>query len=121
LVMIAVVAGSCGSKPEPNAPDPKLVAEGEALHGSKGCVMCHSVDGTPAMGPTMAGLYGKTQELTDGRSVVADGAYMRRAILEPQAEVVVGYLMPMRSYKGMLSEREIEGLIAYYRSLGEAP
>ena len=92
------------------------VAQGEALAQSKGCVACHTVDGSSRVGPTWKGLSGKTQTLADGSTVLADEAYLRRSILEPQAQVVKGFppIMP----PAVLSDEELAALVAYIRSLG---
>ena len=42
-------------------------------------------------GPTFEGLAGSTVTLTDGTQVKADAAYLERAILDADAEVVEGY------------------------------
>ncbi|UUZ68438.1 c-type cytochrome [Polaromonas sp. P2-4] len=92
------------------------VAQGEALARSKGCVACHTVDGSSMVGPTWKGLHGKTQTLADGSTVLADEAYLRRAIQEPQAQVVKGFspIMP----PAVLSDEEVAALVAYIQSLG---
>ncbi|MGL1933524.1 MAG: cytochrome c oxidase subunit II [Fibrobacterales bacterium] len=72
---------------------------GETLYNSKGCIACHSTDGSSGVGPTMLGLYGKKREVTAGGSakeVSANEEYLMRAILKPGAEVVKGFqpIMP---------------------------
>lgn len=92
------------------------VAQGEALAQSKGCVACHTVDGSSRVGPSWKGLAGKTQTLADGSTVLADEAYLQRAIREPQAQVVKGFppVMPPST----LSDEELAALVAYLQSLG---
>jgi cytochrome c oxidase subunit 2 len=67
----------------------------------------------------MGGLFGSQRSLEGGRSVVADYAYLRKAIVEPGAELVSGYgnLMPA-SFGDLLSEDDISNLIAYLSELG---
>lgn len=97
--------------------DPKM-ARGKALAQSKGCMACHSVDGSAGVGPTWKGLAGKTQAMADGTTVLADEAYLRQAIREPQAQVVKGYqaIMP----KVELTEDEVSALVAYIQAFGTA-
>jgi uncharacterized membrane protein len=60
----------------------------------KGCVACHSLDGSARQGPTFAGLSGRRRRVLVGgepREVVADHAYLRRAIEEPDTEIAEGY------------------------------
>lgn len=94
------------------------VAQGQALAQSRGCVACHSVDGSARVGPTWKGLYGTPRPLVDGSTVLADEGYLRRSIVEPQAQLVKGFppLMPPAS----LGTEEMTALLAYIQSLGGA-
>jgi mono/diheme cytochrome c family protein len=95
-------------------------ALGATLYQQKGCVGCHSVDGTTAgkTGPTFKGLYGSSVPLSTGVTRKADDAYLRRSILDPAREIVKGFEPGMPSYRGVLSDAEIESLIRYVKSLG---
>ena len=91
---------------------------GTRLYQEKGCVACHSIDGTLRVGPTLKGLFGKTVTvMTDGkeRSITADEAYLRKSILEPNADVVKGFPPIMPSEK--MTEDEIHELIQYIKEL----
>jgi len=93
-----------------------LAEQGRALAQSKGCVACHSVDGGASVGPTWKGLYGTTQQFTDGSNATVDDAFLKREIEDPQARVVKGFgpVMP----KMPITEAEAAALSAYIRSLG---
>lgn len=97
------------------------VSEGREIFARTGCVACHSVDGSMdgKLGPSMLGLFGAERPLADGRTVVADEAYLRRAIEEPGAEVVAGFQEGMPAYVGVLTDSQIESLVMYIRSLGQ--
>lgn len=114
MTMASPARGASAGSLAPAA-DARL-AQGEALAQSKGCVACHTVNGSPGVGPTWKGLQGKTQTLADGSTVLADEAYLRRAIREPQAQVVKGFppIMPTAA----LSDEELAALVAYIQSLG---
>jgi cytochrome c oxidase subunit 2 len=91
---------------------------GPQLYQDKGCIGCHSIDGTPRVGPTLKGLFGKTVTvLTDGkeRSLTADEAYLRKSLLEPNADVVKGFPPIMPPEK--MTEDEIRELIRYIKEL----
>jgi len=90
---------------------------GEKIYKGKGCNACHSVDGSVVIGPSFKGLYGKEGVLEDGSSYTADENYIMKSILEPQEELVAGYQPVMPSYKGILSEDDITGVIAYIKTL----
>ena len=93
-----------------------LVEQGQKLAGSRGCLACHSIDGSAGIGPTWQGLFGKTENLTDGSTVVVDADYLKESILNPGAKIVQGFapIMP----PGSFSEQELNALIAYTKSLG---
>ncbi len=95
--------------------DTPLPELGAQLYQQQACFACHSVDGTPGVGPTFTGLYGKTETLDDGSTVVADDDYLRESIVDPGATVVQGYLNVMTPYAG-LSDRELSALIAFIRA-----
>jgi cytochrome c oxidase subunit 2 len=98
----------------------KAPARGIQLFQEKGCQACHSVDGTPLVGPTVKGLFGKTVTvITDGkeRQVVANEDYLKRSLMEPNADVVAGFPPIMPSQKGMITDEELEGIITYIKEL----
>lgn len=93
-------------------------SKGKSLAQSKGCVACHTVDGSAAVGPTWKGLYGRTTTLADGSNVIADETYLKRSIREPQSQVVKGFqpIMP----KVDMTDDELAALIAYIESYGSS-
>lgn len=101
-------------KEDETTPLPEL---GEKLFTSKACFTCHSTDGSRKVGPTFKGLFGHDVDLADGSSVKADENYIRESILQPNAKVVAGFAPAMPSFQGQLSDREINGLIEYIKSL----
>jgi cytochrome c oxidase subunit II len=90
---------------------------GEAVYKSKSCNACHSVNGTPMVGPTFKGLFGSEQELIGGTKLVADENYIRESIMDPMKKVVKGYAPNMPTYRGILSDDEVNQLIAYLKTL----
>lgn len=95
-----------------------LYAIGEKLFQAKGCVACHSVDGSRLVGPSMKDLFGWEEKLADGSSITVDEAYLRESILEPNARIVQGYppVMPPMP----LSDADMAALIAYIQHLSPA-
>jgi cytochrome c oxidase subunit II len=91
------------------------VTSGAELFRSFGCLTCHA-----AQAPTMAGLFGSTQQLADGSTVVADENYVRESILNSTAKIVSGYQPIMPSYRGNISEEQLSDLVAYIKSLRDA-
>ncbi|MGR9105787.1 MAG: cytochrome c oxidase subunit II [Gammaproteobacteria bacterium] len=93
------------------------VAKGLEVATAQGCLGCHSIDGSASAGPTWKGLYGKTETLEDGSTIVVDEAYIREAISNPGAALVKGFAGIMPPYQ--LSEEDLKALIDYTRSLSE--
>lgn len=93
---------------------------GASLVSEKGCIGCHSVDGRRLVGPSFKGIYNrKTTVLTDGkeREVTSDEVYLRQSILNPGADIVKGYPPIMPSLEGALTDRELEEMIEYLKTL----
>ncbi len=96
-----------------------LAEQGRKLSESRGCLACHSIDGSPSLAPTWKNLYGKTEELEDGTRVTVDDNYLRESILDPKAKVVAGYPPVMIPYE--FSSEQLDAIIAYTKSLDEEP
>jgi cytochrome c oxidase subunit 2 len=95
------------------------VAQGRALANAKGCVACHSIDGSTRVGPTWKSLFGKTENMRDGSTALVDDAYLGAFIRDPQARGVKGFAPVMP--KIPLSDEEVAALVAYIKSLGPTP
>ena len=93
-----------------------LAHQGEALFRSLGCSGCHAPTST-VHAPDLAGVYGRTVHLSDGRAVTADEAYLRDSILLPNKDVVAGFAPVMPSFQGVVSEEQLVTLLAYLKSL----
>lgn len=88
---------------------------GQRLVESEGCLTCHGPERAEGFGASFEGLAGSERELDDGSTVVADAAYLRRSIADPQADVVEGFDVPMP--EPSLSADEIADIVAYLESL----
>jgi cytochrome c oxidase subunit 2 len=93
---------------------PTLAAQGFELFRRKGCSGCHSPRST-VHAPDLAGIFGRTVHLADGRTLVADEAYLRDSILLPRRDVTAGYAPVMPSFQGQLDESELAALIAFLK------
>jgi len=92
---------------------------GEELAKGKGCLGCHSIDGSVKVGPTLKGVFGRKTALSDGTTVTVNEEYLRESIVEPGTKVVKGFPNVMPTFKTSLSSAEIADLIAYLKTLGE--
>jgi cytochrome c oxidase subunit 2 len=100
------------------------VERGQKWATQFGCTSCHSADGTKIVGPTWQGLFGSTQTMADGTTVVADEQYIIESIRDSNAKIVEGYpagLMPQQFIdpvtKLPITDNQIEDIIAYIQSL----
>jgi len=93
-----------------------LSATGEKIFAELGCVTCHRSD-AQGRGPNLQGLFRKPVQLQDGRTLVADENYIRESILDPGAKIVNGYKPVMPTFQGLLSEEQLNALVAYVKSL----
>ena len=95
------------------------VAAGARLFSTLRCDTCHT-QGPSARGPDLTGILGREVWLSDGRALVADEDFVRRSILEPNADIAAGFAEPsiMPTFKGQVGEEQIQQLIAYLRSTG---
>src|SRR5215472_2474669 len=95
-----------------------LAETGEALFQQLGCSTCHRSD-TEGRGPSLAGVFGKPVRLEDGRTLMADENYVRESILSPAAKIVAGFKPIMPTFQGMVSEEQLNALVAYVKSLSQ--
>lgn len=115
-----IVQGVFRAWPAPMAPKQVQPAmQGATLAQQYGCVACHSSDGSPRLGPTWKGLFGKQETLADGSTVRVDAAYLQESIVAPNAKVVKGFPagVMLQDFRQKLSEADIAALIAYIKSL----
>jgi cytochrome c oxidase subunit 2 len=89
---------------------------GELLYNQRGCKTCHSVDGTPLVGPSWKGLWG-TDRAIEGGSVTVDENYIAESINNPTAKIAKGFAPSMPSYQGQLKDGEINALVEYIKTL----
>lgn len=96
----------------------ELRRAGERLSRIKGCNACHSADGSRLVGPSYKGVFGSTVTVVTGgrtRRVLADEEYLKRSIVEPNADIVEGYeaVMPVAE----MTEEEIRAIVEYLKTL----
>jgi cytochrome c oxidase subunit 2 len=101
----------------PTAP---LQETGKQLFSSLGCSTCHRFD-VQGRGPNLQGVYNKPVLLEDGRTVTADENYVRESILNPTAKIVSGFKPVMPTFQGIVSDEQLNALVAYVKSLSQPP
>ena len=94
-----------------------MAEEGAKLYQKYGCITCHGT----GKAPPFVGLYGSRVRLEGGQTVVADDGYIRESILEPSAQIVLGFKPIMPTFKGQITEDQLLQIIAYIQSLATTP
>ncbi len=120
--ILGVTPSEASDKSSPTGASPPAmespVERGKKLFTTKGCNACHSVTGQTVVGPALNGVFGHDVELADGKKVMADENYIRESIMDPNSKVVKNFQPLMPTFKGTLSDDEINALVAYVKSLG---
>jgi len=101
-------------------PSVPLSEAGKQLFSSLGCSTCHRFD-TQGRGPNLQGAFGKPVLLEDGRTVTMDDNYVRESILNPTAKIVNGFKPIMPTFQGLISDEQLNALVAYVKSLNQPP
>lgn len=97
--------------------DNELATRGLEVAQDNGCVACHTLDGSVGIGPSWVGMYGKTQTMVDGATVVVDDAYIIESITNPDAKQVQGYEKLMVRY--FLPQEDLLALVEFTRQLAD--
>jgi cytochrome c oxidase subunit 2 len=104
----------------PEKHDGEAAKGGAELVQKKGCLACHSTDGTKKIGPTFKGLAGsRVRVVTAGKEheIIADDEYLRRSVMDPQADIVKGYPPVMPPQKDAISPDELSEILEYIKGL----
>jgi cytochrome c oxidase subunit 2 len=90
---------------------------GRTIYETRGCNTCHSIDGTPGQGPSFKGIFGNPVHLVGGRTMLVDENYIRECVLTPEKNRVAGFPPIMPTFQGILTNRDIDGVVAFIKSL----
>ncbi len=99
---------------------PAAAKRGLEVLKSQGCLGCHTLDGTKALGPTFKGIWGReVTVVTTGaeHTVTVDEPYVRRSLEQPNADIVKGYPAVMPAFK--LSPDEVAAIILSLKGAAE--
>ncbi len=115
FVLACVLIGTLLAMPSGNATAAAPgVGEGAKLFVSQGCAACHQA-GASQLAPDLKGIFKSTQTLADDSKIIADEAYLRSSINQPQLQVVKGYAPAMPALP--LTDEQLDQLVAYLKSL----
>ncbi len=96
---------------------------GLAIIKANACLTCHSLDGTKIIGPSFKGLYGtKRVVISDQgeKEVEATDEYIKRSVMDPNAEVVKGFNKGlMQPYKNVIKAEDLDKIVDFFKTSGE--
>lgn len=113
VVSVGVACGTDGEVPELEG-EPE---RGRQIAADNGCAVCHGQHGQGGATSGFFGLWESDVELSDGTTVVADAEYLRRAIVDPSAEIVAGSRLQMPAVE--LTEDEVDAMLAWIEALAD--
>jgi cytochrome c oxidase subunit 2 len=100
------------------AASPANKPAGLVLLENGNCLLCHTLDGTVGVGPGFKGRFGTRDVVGDRqgeREIELNEAYYRRAIVDPQAEIVRGY--PPTMPKVQWTDAQVRTAIEYLKTI----
>ena len=95
----------------------ELAMEGQRLSTEYGCIACHTVDGSPGVGPSWLGMWGRLRRLESGETVRVDAEYFRRSIRFPEAQIAEGY--PNVMLRSFIDDEDIDALMTFAQGLAD--
>jgi cytochrome c oxidase subunit 2 len=113
--LIGLIIAGCGGQSDASPELSPAGEQGRAVAVRTGCTSCHGEQGEGVVAPTWQGLFMSEVELEDGTVVVADREYLRRSIVDPEAERVAGYTLQMPAYRP--SSIEMAAMLDYLEEL----
>lgn len=111
--LLAACGADAGTVPEL---DP-AAEQGRQVALDNGCAVCHGQYGQGGAAGSLQGLWGSQVALEDGRTVTADADYLRRAIVDPAAELVAGSNVAMPAVE--LTDAEVDAMLTWIRALAD--
>ncbi len=96
-----------------------MVEAGQRQFQQLGCETCHKSTSS-GRGPSLVGIYDKTEKLSNGQEVLVNVDYLRESILYPKAKIVAGYEPIMPVFEGQISEQSLLQIVSYIKSLSES-
>ncbi|MBL9140494.1 MAG: hypothetical protein JNK53_01390, partial [Phycisphaerae bacterium] len=86
------------------------------------CSQCHTLDGSPSIGPSWKGLYERVQTydvVGPGKKYENAEDYIRASILVPGEYIVPTFANSMPTFKGQIPDRGIDAIIGYMKHLDQ--
>jgi cytochrome c oxidase subunit 2 len=85
---------------------------------AKGCLGCHTLDGTSKVGPTFKDLVGRKETVIAAgqeKDITVDYTFIREHILNPRSALVKGYPPVMPQVP--MTDEELKTIVSYMETL----
>ncbi|MEO0478150.1 MAG: cytochrome c oxidase subunit II [Planctomycetota bacterium] len=110
------------TQPWAQVPEDPIEA-GEYFYNTYGCSACHSSNGVAGSGPTFQNIWMREGKLSNGENYVADEAYIKNSVRNPDSQIVAGYptgLMPKTwGDESGMPEADLDIIIGWMKSISE--
>ncbi len=96
----------------------RKLPNGAKLIQEKGCIACHSLDGSAKVGPTFKGLFGRKETIVASgreRTIMVDDSYIMRSIKDPAADIVKGFPPIMSAIP--MTDDEMRAIVDHLKTL----
>ena len=100
------------------APPTSVVDLGPMILQAKGCLGCHTLDGTSKVGPTFKDLVGRKETVIAAgqeKNITVDYTFIREHILNPRSTLVKGYPPVMPQVP--ITDEELKTIVSYMETL----
>jgi cytochrome c2 len=119
LISIVFFFISCSSTTAPHKESRETIQQGKKLFTNLGCVTCHSVTGEKRYGPTLNNILNtRVDVIENGKiiSIIVDKEYLKKSIMTPDFQKVVGFERSKMSIPDISAE-EADCLVDYLVSV----
>ena len=116
--VVAVAPGEFATWYRAKVQAKKPEEQGLKLLLAKGCLGCHSIDGTAGEAPALKGIYNRRVAVLENgkeKMLVADEAYIRTSIVKPAFDVVKGFQPVMPAVP--MTPEELQTVVDYLKRL----
>lgn len=113
----ATPATETAAEPQVASLDPEMVDAGRKLWEIHCAAACHT--GKPgAIAPNILHAFGTMRELENADPILMDDWYVKNSMINPNEHIAKGYQPVMMAFKNVLSDRQLDQVVAYLKSEG---
>lgn len=99
-------------------------ANAKPVFEKHGCLDCHTLNGEELVGPSFKDIFERKTLIVENdkeMEIIADRAYLKESILNPEAKIVKDFDPMMPPYEGELPEADLNIMLDYYEKGNAKP